>query len=52
MKNLDRIKEVGVDKWLAEQEQQWKCPDCQTASSWYAEDCANCGRGLADYQRL
>jgi hypothetical protein len=26
--NLKRIKEVGVDKWLQEQEELYNCPEC------------------------
>jgi len=44
--NLDRIKETGVSRWLAEQEASWRCPDCGTGFSWYANVCSHCGREL------
>lgn len=45
-KNLERIKAIGVEKWLEEQEQLWKCPECDTTYSWYARKCPNCGQEL------
>jgi hypothetical protein len=45
-KNLKRIKCVGVVQWLAEQEQLWKCPECQTNFAWYTPTCIKCGKDL------
>ncbi|MGE5423269.1 MAG: DUF3795 domain-containing protein [Ignavibacteriales bacterium] len=53
--NLDRIKEVGFDQWLTEQEAAWSCPDCGNSFSWYAAVCSKCGRelnSLKDYSKL
>lgn len=44
--NQRRIKEKGVNVWLAEQQNQWQCPDCQTAFSWYRTQCSACGKEL------
>lgn len=44
--NLERIRCVGMETWLAEQEQEWRCPDCQTRFSWYSSTCGKCGREL------
>jgi hypothetical protein len=44
--NLEAIKEKGADGWLAQQDKRWKCPDCQTDFSWYADNCSKCGRDL------
>ncbi len=54
-KNLVTIKKVGVNQWLAEQEKQWKCPECQTSFSWYATNCTTCGKDLEkikDYENV
>lgn len=54
-KNLTIIKNVGVNQWLAEQEKQWKCPECQTDFSWYATNCISCGKDLEkikDYNKI
>ncbi|MGE5396052.1 MAG: DUF3795 domain-containing protein [Chitinophagales bacterium] len=55
VKNLNRIKEVGLNQWLTEQEKAWRCPDCGTDFSWYASACGKCGRdlnSLKDYNSL
>ncbi len=44
--NLTTIKKFGVNHWLKEQDDQWKCPQCQTGFSWYAANCSKCGRDL------
>jgi hypothetical protein len=45
-KNLETIRSIGVDNWLKEQEELWKCPECKTPYSWYAKRCTNCGQDL------
>jgi len=46
--NLKRIKQVGLQSWLKEQDEKWKCPDCKAYHSWYAIKCNSCGRSLKD----
>lgn len=46
LKNLTSIKEMGINKWLKEQEKRWSCPNCQENFSWYDEKCLNCGSSL------
>lgn len=46
LKNLNTIKEKGLDFWLKEQEQLWKCPRCQASFTWWAEKCSGCGKEL------
>lgn len=41
--NLKRIKEIGIDAWLAEQKQQWSCPQCGSRTHWYQSKCCHCG---------
>lgn len=45
-KNLDSLKEKGLEFWLEEQKDKWNCPDCGTAFTWYQERCEKCGREL------
>lgn len=47
--NLQKIKEIGVNNWLLEQEKRWKCPGCQTSFSWYSSVCSNCGEDLSKH---
>ncbi|MBP7735373.1 MAG: DUF3795 domain-containing protein [Spirochaetes bacterium] len=44
--NLESIKKNGVNRWLSEQDQYWKCPECHTGFAWYSSTCANCGHDL------
>ncbi len=45
---LERLREIGAEQWLAEQKQKWTCA-CGEPFSWYEETCCNCGRPLASY---
>jgi predicted RNA-binding Zn-ribbon protein involved in translation (DUF1610 family) len=47
-KNLDRLKEVGLEAWLAEQDKRWSCPTCGARFAWYDEECRDCGAGTYD----
>ncbi|MFX0100991.1 MAG: DUF3795 domain-containing protein [Candidatus Hodarchaeota archaeon] len=42
--NFERIKEVGENAWLAEQEQLWSCPDCDGTVAFYECICNKCGK--------
>lgn len=44
--NLHRIKEIGIDAWIGEQQKLWQCPDCGTRTQWYQEICTQCGKAL------
>ncbi len=41
--NLLRIKQVGAEQWLAEQEQQWRCPACGGNICVIDRECYDCG---------
>ena len=41
--NLERIKEVGATKWLAEQKERWTCAKCKARFSWKDQKCPKCG---------
>ena len=44
--NIRRQREVGIDAWLREQGERWRCPACGCAVDWYAGKCAGCGATL------
>ncbi|MDD2230906.1 MAG: DUF3795 domain-containing protein [Candidatus Cloacimonetes bacterium] len=46
LKNLYRIKEIGIETWLAEQETYWSCPACGCRTQWYQEKCTKCGEQI------
>ena len=41
--SLARLKEVGIERWLKEQEEKWRCPQCGGVVSFYKYTCAKCG---------
>jgi hypothetical protein len=47
--NMATIKKVGMNRWLSEQGEKWKCPKCNTDFSWYSHRCKNCGHDLKRY---
>ncbi|MBN1330541.1 MAG: DUF3795 domain-containing protein [Candidatus Heimdallarchaeota archaeon] len=44
VQNLSKLKEIGIDAWLKEQEVRWKCTNCGKTFSWIAENCTECGK--------
>jgi hypothetical protein len=45
--NIRRQREIGIDAWIAEQEQRWHCPHCGCPTDWYAGQCSDCGTTLS-----
>ncbi|UCF62513.1 MAG: DUF3795 domain-containing protein [Anaerolineaceae bacterium] len=43
VENLLRIKEVGAEKWLKEQEDEWRCPECGGNICITDRECFDCG---------
>jgi hypothetical protein len=41
--NLEKIREMGVQKWVKKEEERWRCPKCGMPMSWYDTGCAGCG---------
>ena len=50
LKNLQELNTKGVEQWLIEQENRWKC-ECGYNYSWYEESCYNCGMKLNSYKK-
>ena len=46
LRGCDRIKEIGMEKWLTEQAIRWSCEQCGATSTWYRENCDKCGAEL------
>ncbi|NVM00767.1 MAG: DUF3795 domain-containing protein [Candidatus Helarchaeota archaeon] len=46
--NLYRIKEIGVKKWLKEQENKWKCPECGGNLCIHDNECYDCGKPISN----
>ena len=43
IENLLRIKEIGVERWLEEQEDEWRCPRCGGNICVIDRECYDCG---------
>jgi hypothetical protein len=41
--NLEKIREMGVQKWVKYEEERWRCPRCGLPMSWYDAECIGCG---------
>lgn len=41
--NLKRIEKIGVEKWLQEQEELYKCPNCGGEICVHDAECYDCG---------
>ena len=49
LENIQRQRDIGIDEWLEEQRQRWRCPGCGRESDWYATECIQCGAALEDH---
>ena len=41
--NLERIKKIGVEKWLNEQKELYRCPECGGEICVHDTECFDCG---------
>ena len=41
--NLEGIRRIGVQQWVKNEEERWRCPKCRLPMSWYDKQCARCG---------
>lgn len=44
--NVQRQRKIGIDAWVKEQEERWRCPECGCAVDWYARQCTGCDTAL------
>ena len=42
LESLNRLKEIGWEKWLIEMKENYSCPQCNTVNSAYDMSCRNC----------
>ncbi len=50
LSNFEAMQRNGLEKWLAEQDERWRCPSCHAPHSWWDETCSACGRAVANYR--
>jgi len=43
LENLRHMQETGPEKWIIEQEERWRCPECRAQVHWYERTCYSCG---------
>ena len=41
--NVQRQRKIGVDEWLQEEYERWRCVFCGVSLEWYAKTCYRCG---------
>ena len=41
--NLNKMKEMGVQEWIKNEEKRWMCPKCGLPMSWYDAEYIGCG---------
>ena len=46
LKNVKRQQEIGIDVWIKEQDERWRCPSCSAETDWYAGKCYSCSAEL------
>jgi hypothetical protein len=46
--NLEKIRQMGAEKWVKYEEERWRCPKCGRAMSWYDAKCAGCGEARSE----
>ncbi|HBI39292.1 MAG TPA: hypothetical protein DDY71_16745 [Spirochaetia bacterium] len=47
-KNIEQLTDTGIEKWIQNQENKWKC-DCGLTYSYYEKKCNRCGKELCSY---
>jgi len=45
-RDIDMLKETGVEQWVKDQEQRWCCPQCGAPFTWYQDTCSACSLKL------
>ena len=49
LENIKRQKEIGIPKWIKDQQKRWSCPGCREATEWYASQCHHCNTEIKDH---
>lgn len=44
--NLKRMKEIGIESWVQEQEKLYQCPECGGEISMHDKECFDCGKKI------
>ena len=47
--NIRRQRLIGIDAWIEEQKERWRCHNCGHAVDWYINQCPDCGTTLAGH---
>ncbi|MCX5998923.1 MAG: DUF3795 domain-containing protein [Chloroflexi bacterium] len=45
--NIRRQKDIGMEAWIVEQQERWRCPKCGAGTDWYTQSCSECGATLS-----
>ena len=43
LENVRHQRDIGVDEWLQEEYERWRCSFCGVSLEWYAQTCYRCG---------
>ena len=47
LNNINRQRDIGIDAWIEEQKERWRCTKCKCAVDWYSDLCPGCGSPIA-----
>lgn len=47
--NIRHQRDIGIDAWIQEQEERWRCPHCGCEVDWYSGQCPDCGTTLTGH---
>ncbi|MBN1412158.1 MAG: DUF3795 domain-containing protein [Spirochaetales bacterium] len=40
--NMKRLREIGLEKWINEQQEKYTCPECGHTFNWFDKKCPAC----------
>ncbi len=49
LENIRYQKEIGIPKWVKDQQERWSCPNCGKSTEWYGPQCHHCGTELKEH---
>lgn len=47
--NIRRQKKIGLDTWISEQKERWRCSNCDSIVDWYTHKCPECDAPLVTH---